>query len=337
MPPRRAGHNVMKQKPKAKPKLSVSPSVYSFLSKALQLAFVVSVIVAVVMLGWQYIYKLISESYKPNAQLFSACDATFLSVKAKPMYGVVFKTAGAEVKELFLTAPSGVSGLKSIELKAQDWVPVYFSKNFTSTQVGEFVRLSRLETGEVNYCYVLEQLALTSGIPIEYVIVEDKEAGLSSSLTVAETQEILSLVEKGDKKRFNSSLLQIRELDDNSKVAVVTFDAFKEQFPAFFEITDISQEQAFVEVYNATVIEGYASIFSRKWAMLGIDISRVGNATHEPVQDKMAVIYVKNETSYSRTLAMIKSSFAEGRVEIRVGRPPGIVTTGDIVVFLLNR
>lgn len=335
MPPRRAGHNVIKQKPKQK--FKIPPSVTLLLIKAFQVAFVVVLIVTVVILGWQYIYSLISKSYKPNAQLFSACDATFLSVKTKPRYGVIFKTADNEVQELYLTAPSGVSGLKSIVLNSEDWVPVYFSKNFTSTQIGEFVRLSRLETGETNYCYVMEQLALTSGIPIEYVVVEDTESGLSSSLTVADTQEILGLVEKGEKKRFNKTLLQVRVLDDNSKVAVVTFDAFKEQYPAFFEISEIAQEQAFVEVYNATTIEGYASIFSRKWAMLGIDISRVGNATHEPIQDKMAVVYIKSETSYARTLAMIKSSFAEGRVEVKVGRPPGIVTTGDIVVFLLNR
>jgi hypothetical protein len=269
--------------------------------------------------------------------IFDKCSNTFIQIKTKPTFGVIIKTSDTVVEKILLTAPDGVASIKSIALGNKDWVPVYFSDNFTSSQVGEFLHLSKLERGNFDYCYLLEQLTLTSGIPIEYVIVEDAKEGISSTISIAQTQEILSIVENKPSKLFNRELLPVRVLEDGSKVTLTTFESFKEQFPDFFKIEEISQEQAFVEVYNATSIDGYASIFSRKWAMLGIDISRIGNAVHDPAGDAVAVIYVKNEQSYTRTLAMIMSSFPEGKVVVKTGRPSNLVTTGDIVVFLLKR
>lgn len=335
MLPRRQGHNLARNKPKKK--VTISPRVWSLLGKAIQFALVIAIIIFVISSGWQYIYKSISESYKPNAHLFDACSSTFIQVKTNPTYGVVFKTNESLIENIYLTAPEGVASIKSIILERRDWVAVYFSNNFNSTQIGEFLRLSKLEKGKFDYCYVLEQLTLTSGIPIEYVIVDDYINGISSSISLAMTQDILQSIDSKKPKKFNKSLLPIRILDDGSKVALTTFDSFREQFPVFFNIDDIAQEQAFVEVYNATPIYGYASIFSRKWSMLGIDISRVGNATHELSGDMLAVLYVKNEPQFSRTLATIKSSFPEGKVLVKQGRPSNLVTTGDIVVFLLKR
>lgn len=287
-------------------------------------------------LGWQYIYKTVTESYKPNAGLFEKCSNSFIQIKQKPAFGVVFKTSGTAVKEIYLTAPSGISEVKAIRLEGKDWVGVFFSKNFSLTQVGEFLRLSKLETGEYDYCYILEQLSLTSGVPVEYALVEDSEKGLSSTVSIAASREILVNIEQ-QPKRFKRELLPLRLLDDGTKVAAITYDSFVEQFPTFFELEGVSQEQAFVEVYNSTTVDGYASILAKRWSMLGIDISRVGNAAHEEVKDVHAVLYVRDEARFVRTLAMIKSSFPEGSVTLRTGRPANVMSTGDIVVFLLKR
>lgn len=335
MPPRRPGQNLLREKPKKK--IVISPSIRFLLSKSLQFGIVVALLFFIVTSGWQYIYKMISESYVPNAKSFEECSGSFINIKTKPTYGVVFKTKNQSITSLYLTAPDGVASVKSIKISGTDWVPVYFSNNFTMTQVSEFLRLSRLETGKDSYCHILNQLALTSGVPVEYVVVEDEVAGISSSMSIAHTQELLAMVDRGKQLTFNKDLLGLRTLDDGSKVVVTTFESFQEQFPSFFVISEISQEQAFVEVYNATSEAGYASIFSRKWSMLGIDISRIGNAAHEEVGENLAVVYVKNEQQYARTLAMIKSSFPPGKVLVRSGRPANLVTTGDIVVFLLKR
>jgi len=316
---------------------TVHPSVGRFFLLALKLSIATVLVVAVVYGGWRYIFKVISESYRPNSDLFSECSQRFITIKSTPAYGVVFKTKGTLVTDVYLTAPSSLNEVKAIHLGQNDWLGVYFSNNFSMTQVGEFLRLSRLETGEYNYCYILEQLALTSGVPVEYVLVEDSEQGLSSTLTIAEARAILLSIELSGASEFNRNLLPLRSLDDGTKVTAVTYDSFKEQFENFFELEGVSQEQAFVEVYNSTDIDGYASILSRRWSMLGIDVSRVGNATHEEVANVYAILYVRDEARYSRTLAMIKSSFPAGGVELRSGRPVNVMATGDIVVFLMKR
>ena len=318
-------------------KRTLPPVVAKTFGMLIKLIVVSAIVIFVVITGWQYAYKLVSESYKPNAKLFDACSSSFIHIKAKPAYGVVLKTTDSVINEMYLTAPNGVTEIKSIVLEKKDWVAVYFSQNFTSTQIGEFLRLSRLEKGKVDYCYVLEQISFTSGVPIEYVIVEDSIKGVSATVSIAEAQSLLAELDRSKPKKFNHTLLPSRFLDDGTRVVAITYESFKEQFPTFFELDGVSQEQAFVEVYNSTPIEGYASILSRKWTMLGIDISRVGNATHEKEGDADAVLYVKNEQLYSRTLAMIKSSFPEGKVVVKQGRPSNVMTTGDIVVFLLKR
>lgn len=318
-----------------KKEFSVSPNISKAAKISIQLAIVLSLLFLIITTGWRFIYKQITESYKPNSQLFSSCKDSFIQIKTTPTYGVVFKTENSVISKIYLTSPAGQTGVKSIELESKDWVVVYFSNNFNYTQVGEFLRLSKLEKGNYDYCYILEQLSLTSGIPVEYVIVDDKTEGLSSTVSIAKTQDILSSIEHKT-AGSNCSLLPVKTLEDETKVTVTTYESFKEQYPTFFNISEIAQEQAFVEVYNATPIDGYASIFSRKWTMLGIDISRIGNAMHEPVGEATAIIYVKNEQQYARTMAMIKSSFETGKVAVKQGRPDTLVTTGDIVVFLLK-
>lgn len=314
----------------------IAPSIRNLVTLAFKIGAISAAILLIGNVGWKYVYKTVTESYKPNAGLFEKCSASFIQIKQKPAYGVVFKTAGTVVKDIYLTAPSGISEVKAIHLDGKDWVGVFFSKNFSLTQVGEFLRLSKLETGEYDFCYILEQLSLTSGVPVEYSLVEDSEKGLSSTVSIAESRSILLSVEQ-QPKQFKRELLPLRLLDDGTKVAAITYDSFVEQFPTFFELEGVSHEQAFVEVYNSTEIDGYASILAKRWSMLGIDISRVGNAGHEDVKDVHAILYVKDETRFVRTLAMIKSSFPEGSVELRTGRPANVMSTGDVVVFLLKR
>jgi hypothetical protein len=293
--------------------------------------------VGVLWLGGNKIYTLIIESYRPNAKLFEACTQSFTSIKTVPSYGIVFSTNDTEVTTISLVAPVGAADRKSIKISGKDWFIVYFSNNFTFTPVSEFLRLSKLEHGKLDYCYLMEQLSLTSGVPIEFVIVDDAITGLSSTLSLTATREMLRAVNNGKTYEFRQSLLPLYSSPDGSSIPVVTYGAFQEQFPDFFKIEEVAQEQAFVEVYNATQISGYASIIGKKLSMLGIDVSRVNNVQFSEETTAVAVIYIKDDKQYNRTMSLIKSSLPEGEVIVRVGRPPNLVTTGDIVVFLLKR
>lgn len=320
-----------------KKRISISPKIQNVIGRGSLLLLSVSILAFFAVSGWGAISKAINESYRPGLAKFSACSPLFLQVKTKPLYGVILRTEGSFVKDIFLTSPTTTGSVKAIRLTSSDWVPVYFSKNFTFTQIGEILRLSRLETGDYDPCYVIEQLSLTSGVPVEYILIDDSEKGLQTTVTIAEAQELLRGIEQNTPLQLRTNLLGLRKLDDGTEVSVITYEAFREQYPDFFKIDEIAQEQAFVEVYNATDISGYASIVSRKWAMLGIDISRIGNATYEEVGDALAVMYVRDSLAYSRTQAIIKSSFPNGKLVVKEGRPSNLVTTGDIVVFLIKR
>ncbi len=286
--------------------------------------------------GYVGIRSLIDSGYRPGSSTFEACSGQLTSIKATPMYGAVFTISGDLVEKIDITAPDG-AGLHSLELSADARVMVYFSNNFMFSQIGELLRFSKLEKNAIDYCFLLEQLSLTTGLPVEYIIVNDKETGVISTLPLREIRRIIKQVTEGKKLAFKQNLLPEYRLSDGSSAKVITYAAMKEQFPNFFKIPEIAQEQAFVEVYNSTNIDGYASIISRKWSMLGIEISRVGNSSHEQLSDAVAVVYVKDASKYQRTLAMIKSSLIGGKVIVKEGRPSNVVTTGDIVVFLLKR
>lgn len=299
------------------------------------------ILLAVGVLGyglWQGALWLIATAYKPGAALFSACASNLTPIKAAPMYGMIIDTDGDTIQDIVLTAPDpSTGGMHTIKIAGTEWTMVFFSANFTYTQVSEFLRLSKLEKGNIDYCYLLEQISLTTGAPMEYIIVNDAKKGISASIPLREVQRILSAVQAGQQVTYNETLLPVYNLDDGTKVSVITYAASKEQFPDFFKIDEVAQEQAFVEVYNATDTDGYANLIARKWTMLGIDVSRVGNAAFENPGNYIAAIYVTDPTQYPKTLAMIRSSLPPGPVLVKTGRPDKVVTTGDIVVFLLTR
>lgn len=293
--------------------------------------------IALVLASWQGISWLFASSYVPGKALFTSCQGAFTSIKATPSYGIVFNVADDVVENIQITTPGSANSLNTLTLEGKDWIAVYFSNNFSFSQIQELIHLSKLEKNSIDYCYLIEQISLTTGVPMEYIIVNDPAAGISSTLSLRNIQQVLAQIDAGQTTILKHTLLPLFVLDDGSKVPVITYSAVREQIPNFFKIDEVAQEQAFVEVYNVTNIDGYASIISRKWAMLGIDISRVGNAQHPAANDANAIIYVKDPEQFKRTIAMIKSSFPPGKVVITSGRPTNVVTTGDIVVFLLKR
>ncbi|WKZ30128.1 MAG: LytR C-terminal domain-containing protein [Candidatus Dojkabacteria bacterium] len=297
---------------------------------------VVTVLSALVGIGvWFYYYSFI-----PGDGAFNSCQSFFVKIREQPAYGVIIDVEKESVKKIQVLGINQQQGYVSIDIHSSEWVRVFFSEKFPYSQVSELLRLSKLETQSqtTNYCWLAEQVSLLTGVPLEFLIVKQGSIPIATNVKMFQFAQILSQYNNSQRKEFNMDFIPIQLLEDGTKVPVVTFNAFREQYPDIFRIEDIAKEQAFVEVYNSSTISGYASLVSNKLTMLGIEVSRVGNASYVDNSQNDAIVFVKQFGAYPRTQELIISALPTGgKVAIREGRPEGVVTTGDIVVILLNR
>jgi hypothetical protein len=297
---------------------------------------IVTVISTIIGIGiWFYYY-----SFVPGSGVFDSCQSFFVKIREQPAYGVIVDVDSEKVKTIHVLGINQQQGFVSIDIPASEWVRVFFSEKFPYSQVSEMLRLSKLETKKqsTDYCWLAEQLSLLTGVPLEFMIVTQNNIPIASNVKMYQYAQIRSQYTSGQKKQFDMNFIPVQLLEDGSKVPVITFNAFREQYPDIFRISAIANEQAFVEVYNSSPISGYASLVSNKLTMLGIEVSRVGNATYVDDSQNDAIIFVKQLGAYPRTQELIISALPTGgKIAIREGRPEGVVTTGDIVVILLNR
>jgi hypothetical protein len=305
-----------------------------WLSKNLSIIAVFTLIGTILLSIFLYFFYY---SYAPQEEAFASCKSFFVKIKEKPTYGIVIDIKQEKVEGIHILGVNQ-EGHISINIKSDNWVRVYFSEKFNYSQVSELIRLSQLETGKVNYCWLSEQLSLLTGVPLEYMIVRENGIPVISNLKFFEIFQILGNFDKSDKRKIDLVFVPQEILEDGTKVNVLSFSSFRDQFPQLFKLQEVTNEQAFVEVYNSTPISGYASLVSHKLTMLGIEVSRVGNASYQGDTGLDAVVYVRNREQYQKTIELIISALPTGgKVEIKSGRPEGIVTTGDIVVILLKR
>lgn len=323
-----------------KKKVNVKPMVLSLLKPAQFFAKhlpIVAILVLIFSIGLSAFLYFYYYSFVPGEEHFSSCKSLFVKIKEKPTYGIMVDVGKDKVEALHILGVNQSTGVVSINIKAENWVNVYFSETFLYSQTSELLRLSRLETGNTNYCWLAEQVSLLTGVPLEFLVVRESGIPTVSNIKMYEFLQIYNQFTKGTKNEINWSLVNAQVLDDGSKVNVLSFNAIRDQFPDLFKIQEITNEQAFVEVYNSSTISGYASLVSHKLTMLGIEVSRVGN-TAAPEENVDAIVYVKNREQYSKTLELVTSALPTGgKVIIRDGRPSNLVTTGDIVVILLKR
>lgn len=324
-------------KPQAKKRrfLFDMPAFARFFSKNLIIGTLALFIVLLVFGVVSYFFYY---TYIPGESNFASCKSLFVKIASKPTYGIIVETTGDSINEIHILGKNDQSGPVSINMSKDNWVRVYFSDKFKYAQVNQLLRLSTFETGKTNYCWLAEQLSLLTGVPLEFMIVKD---GAIPTVSNARFSDIIDISGKFDKSKRNTVDLNFVDpqiLEDGTRVSVLTFTAFQDQFPSIFKVQEVTNEQAFVEIYNSSTVTGYASLVSHKLTMLGIEVSRVGNSSSLDSETSGSIIYVRNKQQYTKTLELVISSLPVGTsFTVKEGRPPNLVTTGDIVVILLKR
>jgi|GEM_PF-1913389 len=310
-------------------------SPFKWLSRNLAYSAILAVVLIIVLGIFTY---LVYYFYIPGNTEFASCPSLFVKIKEKPSYGVFVDNEGTGIGAIHIIGRKDDGSLASITMQKDEWVRVYFSDNFPYSQVSELMRLSAIETGKTNYCWFAEQLSLLTGVPLEFIVFRTSGIPVVSTLRFSDYIQLAGQYGGTNTNRLKSDQIPLQVLPDLSKVPVITFTAFREQYPNLFKIQEATNEQAFVEVYNSSPISGYASLVAHKLTMLGIEVSRVGNAAYETENDADAILFIRSSEQYQKTVQLVISSLPSGGiVDIQIGRPEGIVTTGDIVVILLKR
>jgi len=106
------------------------------------------------------------------------------------------------------------------------------------------------------------------------------------------------------------------------------FDSF---LFSILESSDLIREQARIEVYNSTDAGGLASKYSRWIRNSGGDVIRSANFEEEYEQ---SVIFVEDQETYQATISRLSGILPTAVIKNDI--PPGLTSTGDIVIILGN-
>ncbi len=117
--------------------------------------------------------------------------------------------------------------------------------------------------------------------------------------------------------------------EQGNTVDLVTQAAVDDALKDFVGDMKIDREQARMEIFNGSGVNGLGSRYGRWIGHLGIDVIRVGTA---PGNQEQTVIYVTDKEEFSYTLSKIKRLW-EGEVSVVEGRPE-FLTTGDVILVL---
>jgi hypothetical protein len=117
--------------------------------------------------------------------------------------------------------------------------------------------------------------------------------------------------------------------EQGNTVDLVTQGAVDDALKDFVGDMKIDREQARMEIFNGSGINGLGSRYGRWIGHLGIDVIRVGTA---PGNQEQTVIYVTDKEEFSYTLSKIERLW-EGEIKVVEGRPE-FLTTGDVILVL---
>jgi hypothetical protein len=137
------------------------------------------------------------------------------------------------------------------------------------------------------------------------------ESDNKRSITISEDYLLTTVDEKGD------------------TVNLVTQAAIDETLLDFVGDSKVDREQARMEIFNGSGINGLGGRYGRWVKHLGIDVIRIGTA---PGKQEKTVVYTTDKEEFKYTLEKLKGLW-DGEVEIKEGRPE-FMTTGDIILVI---
>ncbi|MFH1547517.1 MAG: LCP family protein [bacterium] len=124
---------------------------------------------------------------------------------------------------------------------------------------------------------------------------------------------------------------QLQEQTNNQGdiVDVVTKGSVDKALNGYLQDLTVDREQARVEIFNGSKIDGLGSRYERWIEHLGADVIRVQNA---PGEWEQTTVFVTDMDEFSYTLEKIVDLWGEN-IKV-VERRPDFITTGDIIIVL---
>ncbi|MBN1618557.1 LytR C-terminal domain-containing protein [Candidatus Dojkabacteria bacterium] len=159
-------------------------------------------------------------------------------------------------------------------------------------------------------------------------------SGIQSNMSAADlykfAKKIQSIKDENLKKVvFSDDLLQEVVNEKGEMVNYVSLSAVDDLFTDVSVDIQMDKEQARIEVFNATSVDGLGSRYARLIDHMGGDVIRIDNAGDDIGK---TVIYTTDKEKFYYSIEKIKSLWEHDIVVIE-GRPD-FITTGDIIVVL---
>ncbi len=114
-------------------------------------------------------------------------------------------------------------------------------------------------------------------------------------------------------------------------VKLVTPPIFDQMLEDYSSNDKIDREQARVEIFNGSAVDGLGARYERWVKHMGVDVIRIENAPGTWTKQDRTVIFVTNPEKCPVTLNSVSSLWSNPKIV--TGRPE-FVTTGDIVIVL---
>lgn len=159
-------------------------------------------------------------------------------------------------------------------------------------------------------------------------------SSLESNMPVTDMYSLISDFKSVRNDEITSIYIEDDELEEivNNRgdiVNLVTKDSWDEVLGEYLVDELVDREQARIEIFNGSMINGLGSRYERWIDHLGVDVIRVQNA---PGEWEETTIYVTDLDDFAYTLSKIKKLWGED-IKIIEGRPD-FITTGDIIIVV---
>ncbi len=224
------------------------------------------------------------------------------------------------------------------ELPNKYWLKTYGGPS-DIVEIGSLYRVAEHVSNSPD-CWVIRQVSYATGLFFNFAIVKNDGELAASNLSKGAVRDVSRLVKVVDATIVEPLLENKQVLEDGNEVFFIDYKTFRQRVKDSFFIPSVADEQAFLEIYNATDINGYAALWSRYFSTVGIEVSRIGTVDKNSVltpdlKDKKAVIFVVSD-KFPVTFKYVKNMLGPSNVAVVEGRPKRLLTTADIVIILLD-
>lgn len=159
-------------------------------------------------------------------------------------------------------------------------------------------------------------------------------ADIESNMNVVDVYSFIEDFKSVKNDDISSVVIEDEQLEEvvNNKgdiVSLVTENAWDEALKDHLVDYLVDREQARIEIFNGSRIDGLGARYQRWVEHLGADVIRVQNA---PGEWENTTVYVTNSEEFKYTLEKIKGLWGD---ELKIiEERPDFITTGDIIIVL---